>query len=103
MANEALRQILDWGVENVSETIGDLTDLIEREAKERDIEAIPAERRARHMVGLKLGPGAPKDLAARLAGENVFVSVRGESVRVSPHLYNTQRDAERLFAALGAP
>jgi selenocysteine lyase/cysteine desulfurase len=29
--------------------------------------------------------------------------VRGESVRVSPHLYNTQRDVERLFAALGAP
>jgi selenocysteine lyase/cysteine desulfurase len=103
MANEALRRILDWGVENISETIGELTDLIEREAKERDIEAIPAERRARHMVGLKLGPRAPEDLAARLAGENVFVSVRGESVRVSPHLYNTQRDVERLFAALGAP
>ena len=103
MANEALRRILDWGVENVSETIGELTDLIEGEARERSIAAIPAERRARHMVGLKLGPRAPEDLAARLAGENVFVSVRGESVRVSPHLYNTERDVERLFAALGAP
>ena len=28
MAAEALRQLLDWGVENVSETIGTLTDLI---------------------------------------------------------------------------
>jgi selenocysteine lyase/cysteine desulfurase len=103
IANEALRRILDWGVENVSETIGELTDLIEGEARERGIAAIPAERRARHMVGLKLGPRAPEDLAARLAGENVFVSVRGESVRVSPHLYNTERDVERLFAALEAP
>ena len=103
MANEALRRILDWGVANLSETIGELTGLIEREAKDRGIEATPAERRARHMVGLKLGSAVAGDLAARLAGENVFVSVRGESVRVSPHLYNTERDVERLFAALAAP
>src|SRR5918997_2022727 len=100
MANEALRQILDWGVENVSETIGELTDLIEEEAKKRGIEAIPAKRRARHMVGIKLGSAAPEDLAPRLAGEDIFVSVRGESMRVSPHLYNTAEDVNRLFAAL---
>jgi selenocysteine lyase/cysteine desulfurase len=101
MANEALRQILDWGVENVSETIGGLTDLIEREAGERGIEAVQKEKRAHHMVGLKLGSAAPEDLAARLAAEGVFVSVRGESMRVSPHLYNTERDVDRLFEVLG--
>jgi selenocysteine lyase/cysteine desulfurase len=100
MATEALRQILDWGVENVSETVGTLTDVIEEEAKKRGIEAIPAQRRARHMVGLKLGSHAPQDLAARLAREGVFVSVRGESVRLSPHLYNTAEEVDRLFAAL---
>ncbi len=100
MANEALRQILDWGVENVSETVGTLTDVIEEEAKKRGIEAIPAQRRARHMVGLKLGSHAPQDLAARLAREGVFVSVRGESVRLSPHLYNTAEEVDWLFAAL---
>lgn len=100
MASEALRQILAWGVENVSETIGELTDSIERRAAELGIEAMPRERRARHMIGLRLGPDAPRDLAARLASENVFVSVRGESVRVSPHLYNTERDVDRLFEAL---
>ena len=52
------------------------------------------------MVGLKLGPEAPEDLAARLAQENVFVSVRGRNLRVSPHLYNTETDVERLFASL---
>jgi selenocysteine lyase/cysteine desulfurase len=103
IANEALRRILDWGVENVSETIGGLTDLIEEEARERGIEAVPKESRARHMIGLKLGSAAPGNLAARLAAQGVYVSVRGESVRVSPHLYNTERDVERLFAALAAP
>jgi selenocysteine lyase/cysteine desulfurase len=100
MANEALRQILSWNVANVAETIGILTDLVEERANERGLEAIPRARRARHMIGLKLATQAPDDLAARLAAEGVFVSVRGDSVRVSPHVYNTERDVERLFAAL---
>jgi selenocysteine lyase/cysteine desulfurase len=100
MANEALRQILAWGVPNVAEALGGLTGLIENEARERGMEAVPSERRASHMIGIKLPPEAPEDLAARLAGENVFVSVRGRSLRVSPHLYNTEGDVERLFGAL---
>ena len=100
MAIVALRQVLDWGVGAISESIGKLTDLVEKEAEKRGIEAIPKERRGRHMIGLGLGPDAPRDLAARLAGENVFVSVRGRSLRVSPHLYNNERDLERLFDSL---
>ncbi|CAA9497280.1 MAG: Cysteine desulfurase [uncultured Rubrobacteraceae bacterium] len=100
MANEALRQILAWGVENVSETIGGLTDLVEREAGTLGIGTVPRGRRARHMIGLKLGFDAPEDLAARLAAGGIFVSVRGESARISPHLYNTEQDVGRLFAGL---
>ena len=100
MAAEALRQILNWKVENISETIGTLTDLIEEKARERDITTIPKERRARHMIGLMLGPDAPDDLATRLMGQGVYVSVRGPSVRVSPHLYNTESDIDRFFDVL---
>jgi selenocysteine lyase/cysteine desulfurase len=100
MAAEALRQLLDWGVENVSETIGTVTDLIERRAGQRGIVAIPKQRRARHMIGLMLGPDAPADLATRLTHHEVFVSVRGASVRVSPHLYNTEEDVDRFFDVL---
>jgi selenocysteine lyase/cysteine desulfurase len=100
MASEALRQILDWGVENVSETIGTLTDLIEERAEVLGISTIPKEKRARHMIGLMLGPDAPEGLTAWLTAHNVFVSVRGESVRVSPHLYNTGGDVDVLFEVL---
>jgi selenocysteine lyase/cysteine desulfurase len=31
---------------------------------------------------------------------DVFVSVRGPSVRVSPHLYNTEEDVARFFDVL---
>ena len=100
MAAAALRQLIDWEVENVSESIGTLTDLIEEKAGELGIVTTPKERRARHMIGLNLGPDAPEDLAARLAAQGIFVSVRGESVRISPHLYNTEEDVERLFSGL---
>ncbi|MGH3090527.1 MAG: aminotransferase class V-fold PLP-dependent enzyme [Rubrobacteraceae bacterium] len=100
MANEALERILEWGVENVSESIGELTDLIEAGAKKRNIRTIPKEKRARHMIGLRLGGNVPDDLASRLASENVFVSVRSGSIRVSPHLYNDESDIERLFDVL---
>src|ERR671921_492586 len=63
MAAEALRQLLDWGVENVCETIGTLTDLVEEKAGELGIVTIPKERRARHMIGLMLGPDAPPELS----------------------------------------
>src|ERR687890_310273 len=101
MASEALRQLLDWGVANVSESIGVLTDLVESKAGELGITTSPKERRARHMIGLMLGPDPPDDLAARLTAHNVFVSVRGESMRVSPHLYNTKEEVDRLFEVLG--
>ena len=100
MAIEAMRRILEWGVENVAETLAGLTGFVEAEATRRGIRAVPAEGRVGHMLGLGLDPGAPKDLAARLAGEGVFVSVRGRSLRVSPHLYNTERDVGKLFDAL---
>jgi selenocysteine lyase/cysteine desulfurase len=100
MVNEALRQILDWGIANVAETLGSLTAYIEDQACKLGMGTVPAERRAGHMIGLNLDPEAPGDLATRLAKENVFVSVRGQSLRVSPHLYNTHSDVDRLFEAL---
>lgn len=100
MAMEAMRQLLEWGVTSVAETLAGLTGLVEGEAARRGMRVVPAEKRVGHMIGLGLDPGAPRDLAVRLGGEGVFVSVRGRSLRVSPHLYNTERDVEKLFDAL---
>lgn len=100
MATAAMQQVLDWGVEDISGSIGLLTDRIEKAAVELGLEPTPSEYRAGHMIGLRLGPDIPQDLAARLAAENVFVSVRGDSLRVSPHLYNDEKDVDLLFEAL---
>jgi selenocysteine lyase/cysteine desulfurase len=42
----------------------------------------------------------PKELPEMLAREKVFVSIRGTSIRVTPNVYNTIEDCDRLIACL---
>ena len=100
MAVAALEQILAWGVDNIAATLTARTAAIAERARAVGLDSQPAERRAGHFLGLQFPQGVPPGLLDALAREKVYVSVRGSSVRVTPHLYNTDADAERLFAAL---
>ena len=99
-AEAAIRQILEWGVENVSETLGEMTDSIAERARALGLGTPPRDKRAPHYIGLKLPGGLPPNLLEALARRKVYVSIRGTSVRVTPHLYNVARDVEKLFDAL---
>jgi selenocysteine lyase/cysteine desulfurase len=61
---------------------------------------LPAQLRAGHFLGLRLPGGAPAGLPERLAREQVYVSLRGDSLRVTPHLYNNDADVDRLLGVL---
>jgi selenocysteine lyase/cysteine desulfurase len=52
------------------------------------------------MIGLAHPQGIPPALPAELAKARVHVSIRGESIRVAPHLYNTAEDLDRFFTSL---
>jgi selenocysteine lyase/cysteine desulfurase len=98
----ALEQTLHWGVEAVSEYVARLGDLIAERASGMGLGVAPQHLRARHLIGVHL-KGADLDAAAdALAKANVYVSVRGDAMRVSPHVYNDERDVDRLFEALQA-
>jgi selenocysteine lyase/cysteine desulfurase len=96
----ALRQLLAWRVAEIAATLGELTSAIEARARDAGLQPAPAAHRVSHIIGLRSSSPLPADLPARLAAANVYVSMRGQSIRVSPHLYNTAEDVERLFAAL---
>ena len=100
MAVAALEQILAWGVDDIAATLTARTAAIAERARAIGLGSQPAERRAGHFLGLQFPQGVPPGLLDALAREKVYVSVRGTSVRVTPHLYNTDADVERLFAAL---
>jgi len=103
MAIAALEQLLEWGVASVGETIRVLTDALVRRAAEIGLDAVPAARRAPHYVGLRFPRGVPPDLPQRLAADRIYASVRGRSaLRVTPHVYNTAADIDRLIGAIGS-
>lgn len=102
IAAAGLEQILEWGVENIADTLQRKTDVIAERAQQMGFSVAPARVRAPHLIGISKPGGFSADLPMRLARENVFVSVRGESIRISPHLYNTDADVDRLFTVLKA-
>jgi selenocysteine lyase/cysteine desulfurase len=51
---------------------------------------------------LRFPAGPPAGLLEKLTADKIFVSIRGDSMRVTPHLYNTDADVDRLFNVLQA-
>ncbi|GMQ84909.1 MAG: aminotransferase class V-fold PLP-dependent enzyme [Acidimicrobiia bacterium] len=100
MAMAAIEQLLDWGVDHVATALQGITDAIERAADERGLLVVPPQARGPHLIGVRAASGLPTGVAAELAARRVYVSIRGDSIRVAPHLYNDQSDVDRLFSVL---
>lgn len=100
IAVASLRQLLAWHVEEIAATLRELTTHIEEEARRVGLDPVPGERRVGHLTGLRSSAPLPADLSKRLTAEDIYVSFRGNAIRVSPHLYNTHEEVERLFLAL---
>ncbi len=100
IAEVALLQILDWGVENIAQSLGVLTAEIAGRAEEIGFGVNREDRRAPHMLGLRWPTHLPENLGELLKRENVSVSIRGDAIRVSPHLYNDTHDIDHLFEVL---
>jgi len=100
MAAAALKQLQLWGIGSIQETLRELTRRIAQGAYSLGLEVAPEANRVGHLVGLRRRGGYAPDVPAKLAARNVFVSVRGDNLRVAPHLYNTESDVDRFFNAL---
>lgn len=101
MLNAALEQLFEWGVEAIAATLAARTAAIAGRAAGLGLGSVPPGLRAGHFLGLRFPGGElPPRLLETLAEERVFVSVRGASMRVTPHVYNHDEDVDRLFGAL---
>ena len=100
MLHAALSQVLDWGVDEIQTTLRARTRSIAARAAELGLYACAESVRAGHFLGLDSEPWSASRLLPRLIQHNVFVSVRGNTMRITPHIYNTDADIDRLFTAL---
>lgn len=101
VADAALEQILDWGVDRIAETLQAHTDRIAEEAGELGFTVPDKAFRAPHMLGIHHPDGLPQQVASALAERQIYVSIRGDAIRIAPHVYNSEADIDRLLQALG--
>ena len=101
MVNAALDQLLAWGVDNIASTLRNTNARIEELAAEAGFQALPTDRRAPHILGLTRRDGKlPDGLVNHLREHAVYVGIRGDSLRVAPHLHVNDGDLERFRGAL---
>ncbi len=97
----ALDLILEIGVENIWRRIRGLTDLCVEGLRERKLPVLSSmTENERSGIVSFMPPGNPQELFEYFLAKHVSVSLRGESMRLSPHFYNNEGDVEAFFRAL---
>ncbi|HET9429628.1 MAG TPA: aminotransferase class V-fold PLP-dependent enzyme [Chitinophagaceae bacterium] len=98
MAIAALQQLTEWKTEYIqTEIIKLTTPILDYKKKLNGSDKSP---NVGHIVSIPLLELNVDDLKKRLKSNNVIISFRGSSIRVSPHLYNSPEDIDRLLSCL---
>ncbi len=101
MMNAALEQLLEWKVENIQSYCDDLTRPLIAYLRANGYWIEEDDLRAKHLFGFLLPPGISQEvLLQKLQERKIFVSVRGKAIRLSTHLYTTEKDIEMLIQTL---
>ena len=103
MLNEGLKQVLSWGVASIRDYCAGLGREVKEALADSPYIMASAKDRSPHLFGIRV-PDAERlpALLEDLRRREVFVSQRGASLRVSPHVYNTPDDLGALVDALRA-
>jgi selenocysteine lyase/cysteine desulfurase len=100
-AREAMKMLLDYGVDNVRKRIMKLTDRLIEAAEDLGLKLqTPKEKQSRSgIVNFKIDK--PQKLVEKLAKKEIIVSARANGIRVSPHFYNTEEEIDSLMKETG--
>jgi selenocysteine lyase/cysteine desulfurase len=102
MAIAALTQLLEWQVPRIADALAVVTGRIAEHAADLGLASLPAAQRGPHLLGLRLREPVRDRIVPALARANCFAAVRGEALRIAPHLHTTEQDVQRLITALDA-
>lgn len=102
MIQASLAQIEAWGIERVGNYLEPITGSIADGAAALGLVTAPPEHRAPHILGIRKPGGFPDGLVQQLEADNIFVSARGGAIRVSPYLFNTTQDGQKLLERIDA-
>jgi len=97
----ALEQILEWTPEAIQDYCQSISEGTARQLTEAGFALELPENRGGHIMGIYLPDEISlQSVREELSRKHISVSIRGESIRVSPHLYNKEADFEILSKIL---
>jgi len=98
----AVGQTLDIGIQNIETRVLALTDIFIHKLEEKGYQIVsslnPEERSG--IVCFRSQKHSSAQLFRLLTENNIAVADRAQSVRVSPHFYNSQEEIERMMEVL---
>lgn len=101
MMLEAVRQLNEWGPENIQHYCEELISDSVSELRKAGYWIEDNAYRSSHLFGIRLNKDHDMNIVKeRLDKENILVSFRGDSIRVSPNVYNTPEDFNKLTETL---
>jgi len=101
MMQRALEQILEWQKSNLPGYCDQLMNPLLKWLEENSCEVEEDAYRANHLFGFTLPENRNREFFLQeLQKKKIFVSVRGNKIRISVHLFNTSRDVEELIGVL---
>ncbi len=96
LLQEALRQLGEWGIENIAESLGDINCQLAQICRDAGFNPIPDNHRGPHMLGVDVGLETGEILMARLKHKGVSASLRGSMLRIAPHLWVDAYDIDQF-------
>jgi selenocysteine lyase/cysteine desulfurase len=94
MAIAALEHAAQWGSPRVIGWMRFLTSALAEIGDSLGLSPTPPSVRAPHFLGFRIDRERVRELAASLAANHVYVSVRGDVMRIAPHIHTTLSDVE---------
>jgi selenocysteine lyase/cysteine desulfurase len=100
MASTSMELMAEWGAEAIRQRLAMLTERVEDGVGGTGVEVLERRMRAPHILSLGFKGGLPAGLVSELATEGIYVAARLGRLRIAPHVYNDEIDADRLVTAL---
>ena len=100
MSSIGMEMVADWGAAAITKRLAMLTERIAAGVRDIGVSMPEPHLRAPHILGLAFKGGIPAGLVEGLASEGVYVASRLGRMRVSPHVYNDEADADRFVEVL---
>lgn len=101
MLLKAIAQLNRWQVDNVQEYCRSITEKTVVSLRESGFWIEDEPYRASHLIGVRIPAKLNiEDVKKSLIKNNIYVSFRGDAIRVSPNVYNDEQDLGKFFRAL---